>query len=46
MNYSSLKLPNLGQSEGGNPMSFFAIHTILTASVNRNIFPGQKKKSK
>lgn len=27
-------------------MLFSAIHTILTASVNRNIFPGKKKKKK
>ena len=28
------------------PILFSAIHTILTASVNRNIFPGKKKKKK
>lgn len=44
VNYCSLKLSKLGQSESGNPISFSAIHTILTASVNRNIFPGKKKK--
>ena len=28
------------------PILFSAIHIILTASVNRNIFPGKKKKKK
>lgn len=44
MNYS-LEVSKLGQSEGGNPHILFC-HTILTASVNRNIFPGKKKKKK